>query len=45
MILDEKIYGYDKVIMLAGGIGFARKEDSLKEEPEANQKDHRPWRR
>ena len=24
--------------MLAGGIGFARKEDSLKEEPEANQK-------
>ncbi|HZX63141.1 MAG TPA: phosphoribosylformylglycinamidine synthase [Bacteroidales bacterium] len=35
---DDKIYGYDKVIMLAGGIGFARKEDSLKEEPEAHQK-------
>jgi len=35
---DERIYGYDKVIMLAGGIGFARKEDSLKEEPEAHQK-------
>ena len=35
---DEKIYGYDKVIMLAGGIGFARREDSLKEEPEAHQK-------
>jgi phosphoribosylformylglycinamidine synthase len=34
----EKIYGYDKVVMLAGGIGFARKEDSLKEEPEAHQK-------
>ncbi len=35
---DDKIYGYDKVIMLAGGIGFAKKEDSLKEEPEAHQK-------
>lgn len=34
---DNRIYGYDKVIMLAGGIGFARKEDSLKEDPEANQ--------
>ena len=29
----EKKYGYDKVIMLAGGIGLARKEDSLKEKP------------
>ncbi len=27
---EAKKYGYDKVIMLAGGIGFARKEDSLK---------------
>jgi phosphoribosylformylglycinamidine synthase len=35
---DDKIYGYDKVIMLAGGIGFARREDSLKEEPEAHEK-------
>jgi phosphoribosylformylglycinamidine synthase len=35
---DDKTYGYDKVIMLAGGIGFARKEDSLKEEPEAHQR-------
>jgi phosphoribosylformylglycinamidine synthase len=35
---NDKIYGYDKVIMLAGGIGFARKEDSIKEEPEAHQK-------
>ncbi|HTX87399.1 MAG TPA: phosphoribosylformylglycinamidine synthase [Bacteroidales bacterium] len=34
---NGKQYGYDKVIMLAGGIGFARKEDSLKETPEANQ--------
>ena len=28
-----KKYGYDKVIMLAGGIGFGKKEDSLKDEP------------
>jgi phosphoribosylformylglycinamidine synthase len=30
----EKKYGYDKVIMLAGGIGFGKKEDSQKAEPE-----------
>jgi len=30
---NDKVYGYDKVIMLAGGVGFGRKEDSLKEEP------------
>ncbi len=29
----EKFYGYDKVIMLAGGIGFGKKEDSLKDAP------------
>ena len=29
----DKKYGYDKVIMLAGGIGFGKKEDSLKHEP------------
>ncbi|MFO8129890.1 MAG: phosphoribosylformylglycinamidine synthase [Bacteroidales bacterium] len=29
----EKTYGYDKVIMLAGGIGYARKEDSHKDKP------------
>ncbi|MBP6978065.1 MAG: phosphoribosylformylglycinamidine synthase [Bacteroidales bacterium] len=29
-----KQYGYDKVIMLAGGIGYARKEDSFKDLPE-----------
>jgi len=28
-----KKYGFDKVIMLAGGIGFGAKKDSLKEEP------------
>ena len=28
-----KKYGYDKVIMLAGGIGFGTKKDSLKDKP------------
>ncbi|HKJ43837.1 MAG TPA: phosphoribosylformylglycinamidine synthase [Sunxiuqinia sp.] len=28
-----KKYGYDKVIMLAGGIGFGAKKDSLKDSP------------
>lgn len=27
-------YGFDKVIMLAGGVGFGKKEDSLKDKPE-----------
>ena len=30
---NQKKYGYDKVIMLAGGIGFGKKGDSLKGEP------------
>ena len=30
---NYKKYGYDKVIMLAGGIGFGNKKDSLKDEP------------
>jgi len=30
---DGKIYGYDKVIMLAGGIGFGKKKDSQKDVP------------
>lgn len=29
-----KIYGYDKVIMLAGGIGTGKKADSIKDVPE-----------
>lgn len=29
----EITYGYDKVIMLAGGVGYARQSDSLKEDP------------
>ena len=35
---EDKVYGYDKVIMQAGGIGFARHEDSLKEEPGPGEK-------
>lgn len=31
---DEKSYGYDKVIMQAGGVGYAIKQDSLKDKPE-----------
>jgi phosphoribosylformylglycinamidine synthase len=34
----DRTYGYDKVIMQAGGIGFGRKEDALKDEPAAGQK-------
>ncbi|HEY3371932.1 MAG TPA: phosphoribosylformylglycinamidine synthase [Prolixibacteraceae bacterium] len=30
---NNRKYGFDKVIMLAGGIGFAAKKDSLKDEP------------
>ena len=30
---NERKYGFDKVIMLAGGIGFAAKRDSLKDTP------------
>ena len=30
---DKAAYGYDKVIMLAGGVGTGRKEDSLKHDP------------
>lgn len=30
---EDKKYGYDKVIMLAGGIGLANKKDAIKETP------------
>ncbi|MEN8226183.1 MAG: phosphoribosylformylglycinamidine synthase, partial [Bacteroidota bacterium] len=30
----EKAFGYDKVIMLAGGVGFGKKDDSGKDKPE-----------
>jgi len=35
---NEKVFGYDKVIMQAGGIGFARLEHAQKRVPEPNQK-------
>ncbi len=31
---EQQHFGYDKVIMLAGGIGYARKQDSLKDLPQ-----------
>jgi len=34
---NQKKYGYDKVIMQAGGIGYARKEDSLKGVPQTGE--------
>ncbi|MEI7983310.1 MAG: phosphoribosylformylglycinamidine synthase, partial [Bacteroidota bacterium] len=33
----ERSFGFDKVIMQAGGIGFAKKDDSLKDDPDADQ--------
>ncbi|MBQ2422175.1 MAG: phosphoribosylformylglycinamidine synthase [Flavobacteriales bacterium] len=35
---DGRTMGYDKVIMLAGGVGYAKKKDALKEEPKAGDK-------
>ncbi|PLW99297.1 MAG: phosphoribosylformylglycinamidine synthase [Marinilabiliales bacterium] len=35
---NEKTYGYDKVIMLAGGVGYARKQDALKDTPKPHDK-------
>lgn len=35
---NDRIYGYDKVIMMAGGIGYGRKSDSLKEDPKPGEK-------
>ncbi|MBN2237398.1 MAG: phosphoribosylformylglycinamidine synthase, partial [Bacteroidales bacterium] len=32
---NQKKFGFDKVVMQAGGIGFGRKEDALKDIPEA----------
>ena len=34
---DGKIYAYDKVIMLAGGVGFATEKDAIKGIPEPGQ--------
>ncbi|MBN1768446.1 MAG: phosphoribosylformylglycinamidine synthase [Prolixibacteraceae bacterium] len=35
---NNKKFAYDKVIMLAGGIGFGKKADSLKDTPEPGEK-------
>ncbi len=35
---NDKLYGFDKVIMLAGGVGFAKKRDALKGTPEPGEK-------
>ena len=35
---NDKHYGYDKVIMLAGGIGFGKLADSLKDKPQKGDK-------
>ncbi len=35
---NRKKFGYDKVIMLAGGVGYAKKQDALKGHPEAGEK-------
>lgn len=35
---NDKNFGYDKVIMLAGGVGFGKKSDSLKGEPQVGEK-------
>ena len=35
---NKKKYGYDKVIMMAGGVGYAKKIDSLKDDPQVGDK-------
>ncbi|MDR1810604.1 MAG: phosphoribosylformylglycinamidine synthase, partial [Prevotella sp.] len=35
---NAKKFAYDKVVMLAGGVGFANRRDALKEEPAAGEK-------
>ncbi len=35
---NNKFWAFDKVIMLAGGVGYANKQHSLKENPHANDK-------
>lgn len=35
---NNKTYGYDKVIMLAGGVGFGTQRDALKGNPEKGEK-------
>ncbi|HBX21144.1 MAG TPA: phosphoribosylformylglycinamidine synthase [Porphyromonadaceae bacterium] len=35
---NDKKYGYDKVIMLAGGIGYANRRDALKTDPKTGER-------
>ena len=35
---NGKKFGYDKVIMLAGGVGYGRKQDSIKDDPQPGDK-------
>ncbi|MGN0309347.1 MAG: AIR synthase-related protein, partial [Bacteroides sp.] len=35
---EDTLYGYDKVIMLAGGVGYGTRRDCLKGKPEAGEK-------
>lgn len=35
---NDKTFGFDKVIMLAGGMGYGKKVDSLKDEPVGGEK-------
>ncbi|MBP5260111.1 MAG: phosphoribosylformylglycinamidine synthase, partial [Paludibacteraceae bacterium] len=35
---NEKIYGFDKVIMLAGGVGYSSRRDALKGDPSDGEK-------
>ena len=37
-IENKKTYGFDKVIMMAGGVGYGRKSDSMKGVPEPGDK-------
>lgn len=37
-IEKSKVFGFDKVIMLAGGIGFAKEQDSVKDVPNPGDK-------
>lgn len=37
-IENQKKFGYDKVIMMAGGVGFTNRRDAEKETPQAGQK-------
>jgi len=35
---NDKKFGFDKVVMLAGGIGFSKKSDSIKDKPTEGEK-------